>query len=56
MTKREQRVINAFITCVMSGEYSLSYAILLIEDDERYGWLSEEAKEKFYEAFEDSGV
>lgn len=52
MTKRENRVIQAFINCVQTGEYTLSYAITLIEDAERYGWLSEEAKEKFYEAFE----
>ena len=52
MSKREKRVINAFINCVKSGEYTLSYAILLIEDDERYGWLSEEAKEVFYAEFE----
>ena len=50
MTKRETRVINAFINCVKTGEYTLDYAILLIEDNQRYGWLSEEAKEVFYEA------
>lgn len=50
MTKRETRVINAFINCVKSGEYTLDYAILLIEDNQRYGWLSEEAKEVFYDA------
>lgn len=53
MTKRESRVINAFINCVRSGEYSLDYAILLIEDNARYGWLSDFAKEAFYEATED---
>ena len=52
MTKREQRVIQAFVNCVHSGEYSLDYAILLIEDNQRYGWLSNEAKEVFYEAVE----
>jgi hypothetical protein len=52
MTRREQRVIRAFINCVKSGEYTLSYAILLLEDDERYGWLSEEAKEVFYAEFD----
>ena len=52
MTKRETRVITAFINCVKSGEYTLDYAILLIEDNQRYGWLSEEAKEVFYDAFE----
>lgn len=50
LTRREQRVIQAFINCVHSGEYTLSYAILLIEDNQRYGWLSEEAKEEFYNA------
>ena len=52
LTRRESRVIQAFINCVKSGEYSLDYAILLIEDNTRYGWLSEEAKEVFYEAVE----
>lgn len=53
MTKREQRVIRAFINCVKNKEYTLDYAILLIEDSARYGWLSEEAKGQFYQAFED---
>ena len=52
MTKREKRVIQAFINCVKSGEYSFDYACLLIEDNARYGWLSEEAKEVFYSEFE----
>ena len=52
MTKRETRVINAFINCVKNGEYTFDYACLLIEDNARYGWLSEEAKEVFYAAFE----
>lgn len=49
MTRRETRVINAFINCVRSGEYTLDYAIILLEDNARYGWLSEEAKDAFYE-------
>jgi hypothetical protein len=53
MTKRETSVVNAFINCVRSGEYSVDYAILLIEDNARYGWLSDAAKEVFYEAIED---
>lgn len=52
MTKREKRVINAFINCVLHGEYTLDYAIILIEDTARYGWLSDAAKDTFYEAFE----
>ena len=53
MTKRESRVINAFINCVKHGEYTLDYAITLIEDTQRYGWLSDAAKEYFYAAFEE---
>lgn len=53
MSKREQRVINAFISCVKSGEFSVSYAITLIEDNQRYGWLSDAAKDAFYEAVEE---
>ena len=53
MTKREKRVIGAFINCVHHGEYTLDYAITLIEDSARYGWLSEAAKDAFYEAFEE---
>ncbi len=50
MSRREQRVINAFIACVQSGEFTVEYAIILIEDTQRYGWLSETAKNVFYDA------
>lgn len=53
MTRREQRVINAFINCVKHGEYSFDYACILIEDTARYGWLSDAAKEAFYAALEE---
>ena len=49
MTKREQRVISAFLNCIRHGEYTEDYAITLIEDNQRYGWLSEAAKDYFYE-------
>lgn len=49
MSKREQRVINAFLNCIKHGEYTEDYAITLIEDNQRYGWLSETAKDYFYE-------
>lgn len=52
MSKREQRVINAFINCVRSGLYEFDYAVTLIENNEKYGYLTEEAKELFYSAFE----
>lgn len=54
LTKREQRVIRAFINCVQSGEYTFDYAVILIEDETKYGWLSDEAKEVFYAEFENS--
>jgi hypothetical protein len=53
MMKREERVINAFIECVKKGEFSLEYAITLIEDNNKYGYLTDEAKEVFYKAFEE---
>lgn len=52
MSKRELRVINAFVNCVRSGQYSFDYAVTLIENNEKYGYLSEEAKEIFYSEFE----
>lgn len=51
MTKRQKRVINAFINCVKRGEFTFDYACTLIEDSGRYGYLTDEAKEAFYEAF-----
>lgn len=52
MTRREQRVITAFLNCIAHGEYSVDYAITLIEDNTRYGWLSDNAKNYFYEQLE----
>lgn len=52
LTKRELRVINAFINCIRTGEYTEDYAILLIEDESRYGWMSDAAKDYFYEELE----
>jgi hypothetical protein len=52
MTRRETRVINAFLNCIRRGEYTADYAITLIEDNQRYGWLSDTAKEYFYAQIE----
>lgn len=49
MTKREKRVITAFLNCIAHGEYTVDYAIVLIEDNQKYGWISEAAKDFFYE-------
>lgn len=54
MSKRELRVINAFVNCVRSGQYSFDYAVTLIENNEKYGYLTEAAKELFYSKFESS--
>ena len=53
MTRRETRVVNAFVNCVRSGEFTEDYAITLIEDNQRYGWMSEAAKEAFYTALDE---
>ena len=52
MTKREQRVIQAFINIVRVGEESYSYAVKEMENDKEYGYLTDEAKEMFYAEFE----
>ena len=52
MTKREQRVIQAFINIVRVGEESYSYAVKEMENDKDYGYLTDEAKEMFYAEFE----
>ena len=49
LTKREQRVIKAFVNCIKSGEYTEDYAVTLIEDNARYGWMSDNAKNVFYD-------
>ena len=49
MTKREKRVINAFINCIAHGEFTVDYAITLIEDKQRYGWISVAALDTFYD-------
>lgn len=56
MTERERRVINAFIACVKSRAFTLDYAVLIIEDDTRFGWLSEQAKTAFYRAIGEMDV
>ncbi len=49
LTKREQRVINAFLNCIRNGEFTIDYSIILLEDTQRYGWLSDVAKDYFYD-------
>lgn len=54
MNKREERVIQAFINCVATGQFTFDYAVTLIENNEKYGYLSEQAKEHFYNEIEKS--
>ena len=46
---REQRVVRAFLNCIIHGEYTEDYAITLIEDNARYGWMRNIAKDVFYD-------
>lgn len=54
MSRTEERVIQAFINVVKSGEYTFDHASILMNDRERYGYLSEEAKERFYSEFKNT--
>lgn len=56
LTKREQRVIRAFLNCVKNRAFTEDYAVTLLEDNARYGWLSEAAKDVFYAALEPETV
>ena len=53
MTRREQRTINAFLNCIRKGEFTADYAIVLIEDTSKYGWMSDAAKDYFYEELDE---
>lgn len=49
MSKREKRVIDAFVNCIKHGEFSIDYADVLISNQQAYGWLSEAALEYYEE-------
>ena len=48
MRRRAERLLKAMENCVKDGRFTPDYAITLIEDDQRYGWLTDEEKESFY--------
>ena len=52
MTERETRVVNAFVDGYKSGEWLWNYIVIAIEDDQRYGWMSDEAKAELYSRIE----
>ena len=49
MKKREKRVVDAFVNCIKHGEFSIDYADVLISDQSKYGWLSDEALDYYEE-------
>jgi len=52
MKKREKRVIDAFVNCIKHGEFTIDYADVLIADQSKYGWLSEQALDYYEEQTE----
>ena len=52
MKKREKRVIHAFVNCIAHGEFTIDYADVLIADQSKYGWLSEQALDYYEEQTE----
>lgn len=52
MTKREKRIVDAFVNCIRHGEFTIDYADVLISDQSKYGWLSEGAFEYYEEQTE----
>lgn len=49
MSKREKRVVDAFVNCIAHGEFSIDYADVLIADQSKYGWLSDAALDYYEE-------
>lgn len=52
MSKREKRVIDAFVNCIAHGEFSIDYADVLIADHSKYGYLSDAALDYYEEQTE----
>lgn len=52
LSKREKRVIDAFVNCIAHGEFTIDYADVLIADQSKYGWLSEQALDYYEEQTE----
>lgn len=52
LPRRMKRVIDAFVNCIKHGEFTIDYADVLIADQSKYGWLSEQALEYYEEQTE----
>ena len=53
MTEREHMVVEAFLRAYRDGDWTYTYIVLALEDDERFGWMSDEAKQAVYKGIED---
>lgn len=49
MTEREKRVADAMIQAVKRGDYFPRYITILLEDDSKYGWMSQKTKDYIYD-------
>jgi hypothetical protein len=49
LKKREKRVVDAFINCIIHGEFDVYYADLRIYDKASYGWMSDAAFDYYEE-------
>ena len=52
ISKREKRLVDAFVNCIAHGEFTIDYADVLIADQSKYGWLSEQALDYYEEQTE----
>lgn len=52
LRRKEKRVVDAFVNCIKHGEFTIDYADVLIADQSKYGWLSEQALEYYEEQTE----
>ena len=48
LKKKEKMVVDAFINCIRHNIFEVYYADVLISDQSKYGWLSEQALD-YYE-------
>lgn len=52
LKKKEKMVIDAFINCIKHNIFEVYYADVLIADQSKYGWLSEQALDYYEEQTE----
>lgn len=52
LKKKEKMVIDAFVNCIKHNIFEVYYADVLIADQSKYGWLSEQALDYYEEQTE----